>query len=968
MLALAAPASAALGISSFGVTPSAPTAAGHQNLTLATTFSGASDKVDSLTFHLPPGLVGNPRAVPTCSEANFQADLCSASTQVGTVSVNTTALGLTLDAPGKVYNLVPHAGEPARLGTWVQPIDTGIPLTILAGSHVEAAVSVRPGDYGLDTTIAHLPQELNILGGLINQPIQVNALTFTLTGAPGGHNFLTFPSSCQQATVGVDVTSNGHAAPSASDTIAPTGCGSVPFAPGLSVGLETTRADSPSGYTATLSVPDGDSTVRRAAVVLPKGTVLSPQSAEGMEACTDTQLGVGSAAPAACPADSQLGTTEIVTPLIDHPLIGKVFLGQPTPTQLLRLFVDIEDAASGLKIKLPGVSTPDPATGQLTTVFDNLPQVPFTSFALAFRGGAKAILSNPQDCGTHTATAQLSPWSGNAAATPSDSFSISDDGAGAPCPAKRPFAPAVSDAAGTTQANADPGSLAITVNRSDRNQRLRSVRFSLPPGLLGRVAGVALCPEADAASGNCPAGTRAGTVTATVGTGPSPATLSGPVYMGGPYKGGLLSLIAALPAKVGPLDLGTTVLRSAVSLRPGDAGLDVVSDDLPPFVNGIPVDIRSLTVDLNKPGVLLNPTDCSPLSIGGSFTSRLGDTATASAPFQATGCDKLPFAPTITAVAGGKGNTARGKHPMLRAIVQQPIEQARLASTTVVLPKTLGVTLGKQPCPAANADAGNCPASSQVGTATAATPLLPAPLSGPAYLIQVPGSPLPGVLVQLHGLTDLSLRGQVNISANGLVNQFNNIPDVPISRFDLHFSGGKTGALGTSTDMCRGAPQKLSASFVGHNGATSSRTTTVGVQGCKPIITVSLRHAKSARPKLLLSFREPAVSTAIKRLNVKLPPTLRGKRGARKGVHVVAGKRRLGRKSYALTGRTLTIKNLPKGTHVVKVGLSKGSIKPRKSLRQRAQNGKHPRLKFTINFTDSVGTKSVFGVKTKARP
>jgi hypothetical protein len=454
-----------------------------------------------------------------------------------------------------------------------------------------------------------------------------------------------------------------------------------------------------------------------------------------------------------------------------------------------------------------------------------------------------------------------------------------------------------------------------------------------------------------------------------VGTGPSPVTLSGPVYMGGPYKGGLLSLIAVLPAKVGPLDLGTTVLRSAVSLRSSDGGLDVSSDELPRFVQGIPVDVRSLTVNLNKPGVLLNPTDCSPLSIGGTLTSVLGDTVSASAPFQATGCDKLPFAPTITAVAGGQGNTARGKRPLLRAIVEQPIEQARLVSTTVTLPNSLGVALGKQVCPAAQADAGACPAASQVGTATASTPLLPLPLSGPVYLIQVPGNPLPGVLVQLHGLVDLSLRGRVSAAPGGaLVNRFDGIPDVPISRFELTFTGGKDGTLVTSRDLCRGAAQKLSASFIGHNGATFARTAPVGIQGCKPIITASLRHAGSTRPKLLMSFREPAVSTAISKLTLKLPASLRGKPHARTGVHVVAGKRRLGRTFFSLTARRLIIRGLPAGTHVLKVGLSQGAIKPRSSLRRRATSGRPPLLTFGIQSIDSAGTKSSFSLKTRAKP
>ena len=964
LLALASPAYADLGISSFSVTPASTQAAGHPDVTIDTVFSGVSDNLKSLALHLPAGLVGNPNAAAKCSQADFDADACPGNSVVGSVTNSVTALPLgllpvTLSLTDDVFNVAPSAGEPARLGIWVHtPLIGG---SVVDNVKLPVTVSVRPGDFGLDTAIVNIPNTLGsaLLGDV---PIQINSISLTLNGTASGGNFVTLPSSCSAATTRIDVGSYGGHAASAQSTFTPSGCpGAVAFNPGMSVALETTRTDTPSGYTVTLSVPNNNSTVRRAQVVLPQGTMLSPKSADGATACTDAQLGAGNAAPAACPASSQIGTTSIVTPLLGT-LAGKVFLGQPTPGHLLRLFVDIEQ--SGVKIKLPGDATPDPNTGRLTTVFDNLPQVPFTSFALAFRGGPAAILSNPADCGSHTAVAALTPWSGGAVKSPQDSFSTSFDGSGGACPAKPPFTPGVSDTAANTAAGGDPGSLAITVTRPDRDQRLLGVRFSLPPGLLGKVAGVTLCPEADAASGNCPTNTRAGTVTATVGTGPSPVTLSGPVYMGDPYKGGLLTRIAALPAKVGPLDLGTTVLRSAISLRPTDAGLDVVSDDLPRFVQGIPVDVRTLTVDLNKPGTLLNPTSCAAQTIGGTLTSVLGDLATATAPFQATACDRLPFAPKIIAVAGGKGNLRKGQRPLFRTIVEQPIEQARLASTTVTLPPALGVASGKVPCPVAQADAGTCPANSQVGTANATTPLLPGELKGPVYLIQQPGSPLPGVLVQLRGLVNLSLRGAVSIGSGGLSTTFNGIPDVPISHFELVFTGGKTGTLITSRDLCRGSGLTLKASFAGHNGVSRNSTAPVGIQGCTPTITVSVRHAASAKPAVLISFREPAVSSALSKLTLNLPPALRGARGGH--VTLVAGKRKLGRRSLRLGERTIVLQNLPAGTHVLKVGLSKGAIKLRKT-RQGTAAAPGSKLHFSLGAVDVAGTKTTYGVATRAR-
>jgi hypothetical protein len=85
-------------------------------------------------------------------------------------------------------------------------------------------------------------------------------------------------------------------------------------------------------------------------------------------------------------------------------------------------------------------------------------------------------------------------------------------------------------------------------------------------------------------------------------------------------------------------------------------------------------------------------------------------------------------------------------------------------------------------------------------------------------------------------------------------------------------------------------------------------------------------------------------------------------------VTVVAGKRKLGRRSFRLSGRTLVLQNLPAGTHVLKVGLSKGAIKPRKSLRQRTTGGKRPTLRFSLSAVDEAGTRTSYSVKTRAKP
>src|SRR5262249_50534702 len=143
----------------------------------------------------------------------------------------------------------------------------------------------------------------------------------------------------------------------------------------------------PSGATISVNVPDGgaihQSHVKKAQIALPVGTSLSPGVASGLAVCSDDQF-----AADACPAASQIGTVTFATPLLAQPLPGKVFFAMP-----YRLFVSA--AGSGVDVKLKGQVTLDQATGQITTVFDDLPQVPFTSFSLAFQGGPHAVLANP---------------------------------------------------------------------------------------------------------------------------------------------------------------------------------------------------------------------------------------------------------------------------------------------------------------------------------------------------------------------------------------------------------------------------------------------------------------------------------------------------------------------------------------------------------------------------------------------
>ncbi len=303
-----------------------------------------------------------------------------------------------------------------------------------------------------------------------------------------------------------------------------------------------------------------------------------------------------------CPAGSQVGTVSFVTPLLP-PLTGKVYFGDG-----FRLYI-VAVRQRRAWSSCPGDVKLDPATGQITTVFDNLPQVPFTSFALSFQGGPKAVLANPGACGEKEVTALLTPWSGGAAKTATATFTIDADGKGGACTAAA-FAPALQVASDSTAAGRPAGKVTLAISRPDGSQDLSRVTTELPPGLAGSLKGVPVCGDAAAAAGACPEASRVGSVSSLAGTGDAPVSLSGGVYLTGAYDGGFAGLAIVIPGKVGPVDLGTVIVRGSIALR-ADGGLTVRTTPLPRLIGGVPVSIRQLALSFDRPGFILNASSCS---------------------------------------------------------------------------------------------------------------------------------------------------------------------------------------------------------------------------------------------------------------------------------------------------------------------------------------------------------------------
>jgi hypothetical protein len=845
-----------------------------------------AENVKDLTFDVPPGIVGNAQALPKCSQERMdELGNCPVATQIGIDRIKAQFLINDSEFINPVYNLEPPAGVPAQFGI----------IVIASVAHIN--FSVRTGDdYGVTAklhslnSIAPLFESELILWGVPGDPSH-DAQRFETGRSPEPgfegrpipyqapvKTLLNNPTSCTgplvtrlNATSYQNPNTFSHAT---SEVPGMTGCENVPFTPSISVLPETTSADSPTGVDVDLHVPQNDNphglveaNLKDAAVTLPAGMTVNPSSANGLAACSPTQIELHGPAPAACPDASKVGLVEVETPLIDHPLKGGLYVAAQSDNpfgSLLALYLTVNDPKSGIVIKLAGKVSPDPVTGQLTATFDENPQLPFEDLKIHLYGGNRASLATPAACGSYATQASLTPWTAPASGPPvaaSSAFDLTSGAHGAPCAALG-FAPAFTAGTLGTQAGAfSPFSLTLT--RDDGEQRLGAVSVKMPAGLAGVLAGVPLCPEAQANAGSCPQASQIGHVMATAGVGGAPVTLpeagkpQDPVYLTGPYHGAPFGLSVVVPAEAGPFNLDENgkpiVVRSKIEVDSDTGQVSVVSDPLPTILQGIPTDIRALNVVVDREGFTFAPTDCNALSVAGSVSSTQGATAGVSSHYQATDCGRLAFKPKFTAGSVGKSTKANGASLSVKLVppAQGPrnalagsthAEEANIARVKVQLPKQLPSRLStlQKACLAAvfAANPASCPAGSVVGHAIARTPLLSSPLAGPAYFVSRGGEAFPQLVIVLQGEgVTVNLVGNTRIKSGITSSTFASVPDLPVSSFELSLPQGPNSALGANLpDSAKGSfcgqKMALATEFVGQNGVAIHQSTPIGLTGC----------------------------------------------------------------------------------------------------------------------------------------
>ena len=860
----------------------------------------------NLAIALPPGVIGDPHAVPQCTRQQFLSNLggegCPPDTQVGVDQVGIQPESGRGDFSPRipVYNMVPPPGVPAEFAFQAIGADVFVNAEVRSGS-----------DYGITGSVRNIVfkpvfNSLTFWGAPAEEVHKYERCGATTVeyeqgcGFPDGGQIpkplLTVPTSCEgppTAHLTAEGWKPGEPTLNASFTLQTstgtpigfTGCEHLSFNASLDIAPDTSYADTPAGMTVDVKVPQeglthagslAPSNIKGTTVTLPEGVAINPGQAAGLTACGPAEDGLTTEAekaegkedngPAHCPNASQVGTDEIETPLLSKALKGRVYLMQSNPPHL-KLLVAAE--GEGVFLKLVGNVNLNESTGRLTTTFENTPEFPFTDFKLSFSGGAQAALTTPTQCGTYTTTSDFTPWSTPLVEdlSPSSSFVVDHGTGGTACPPNSlPFTPSMIAGSTTDQAGGFT-SFSLLLQRADDQQRIGTLQFKTPEGLLGMISKVPLCPEVEANAGTCSSASQIGHTVVEAGPGPYPLVVPqpgqapAPIYLTGGYKGAPYGLSIVVPLHVGPFTLQTQVVRAKIEVNSLTTQLTITTDPLPTIIDGIPADLRAINAVIDRPGFMFNPTGCEPSSFSGTATSEQGAQASISTHFQMGSCRALTFKPNFKVSTSGK--TSRKDGASLDAKILYPAgslgdnqasSQSNVKMVKVDLPKQLPsrLTTLQKACPSVTFEANpaSCPEDSRVGSVTAITPVLPVQLTGPAYFVSYGGAKFPELVVVLQGYgVTVYLHGETFISKAGITSStFRNVPDVPITSFELKLPEGPFSALAANGNLCT-TKLVMPTAFTGQNGAVLKQSTPISVTGCTKHKAAKTKKSKKALGK-----------------------------------------------------------------------------------------------------------------------
>lgn len=700
-----------------------------------------------------------------------------------------------------------------------------------------------------------------------------------------------------------------------------TGCGTLDeeFDPSIGVEVEKHETNTPTGMTVHVHIPQESalsptglarSAVRDTTVTLPPGVLLNPSAANGLLACAEAEHegsgGIGftgnselDAEPSYtaptftpslseevgsfCPNASEVGEVHISTPDLREELVGGVYIAAQNANpfgSLFAIYLVAQEPTTKVTVKLAGEVHLNEQTGQITTVFRNTPDVSFENLTLTLFGGSRANLTTPPGCGTPASPTQASftPWAEEEgkpgvktpAVEEATGFDNTNEAEGGPgCGSSQPFTPSFAAGASNTQAAAY-SPFELTIAKPDADQALTGVSITLPPGMAAMISSITPCPEPAASEGTCATvdpNSEIGKATATVGLGGEPYTVKGGrVFFTGPYDGAPFGLSVTVPAEAGPFHFGEVVTRSTITVNPSTAQV-TINSPLPTMVTtseypggtGVPVQLKQIHVEVNRPDFEFNPTNCTRMEITGTLSGAGGASFPVKYPFQASECASLPFHPKLTATVGGHGSKAGGDGFNV-TVTSAGLGQANIAKVFLTIPKILPARLQptlQHACVAAvfEANPANCPEDSVIGMATIHTPVFKNPLTGPAYVISHAGASFPDVEFVLQGEgVEIILDGKTDIKKGVTYSRFESSPDAPFTTFETSLPAGPHSILAINTeeaadyDLC-GKDITMPTEIYAQNGDLLKQTTKLSTTGCSG--TLANKTSKPSRAQKL---------------------------------------------------------------------------------------------------------------------
>ena len=866
------------------------------------------DAPKDITVHVPAGVIANPHVVSECQPAQLQEFKCPSDSQVGLIVLRSW-LDSSEYFVAPLFRTTTAEGQAGRFA-FQAPLAVAVPEYLVVSARTGGDYGLDIKSTGINhlllleyfsTIFWGVPSEAthdalrwrpegvddfafacigsNPTAALLRG--ETPPLCFTVEGFEEAASKPSAASSLPELPFTSSPTTCAGALTSTIDSVAyddetdgaetswpgTTGCDLLSFNPSLSASPTTSETDSPSGLEIDLNVPQTQSAhtlspseIKATSLELPEGLTLNPNAADGKTSCSNAAANLTTDQAAECPEFAKIGTVSVDSSALPGPIPGALYLGDPMPGNRYRVVL----AASGFgtNVKFLGSVSPDPQTGRLVVSFQNLPQAPFQELRIHLFGSERGLLATPTQCGTYAVHTTFTPWASELSdQTATQFFKLESGPTGAPCPsATRPFNPTM-EASSIDNTAGVHAPFSLNLSRADGEQDFAGLSVKAPPGFSASLRGVSYCPEsaieklrqpsytglAEQASPACPESSQIGTAVAGAGSGTHPLYVDGKVYLAGPYHGAPLSLVIVTPAVSGPYDLGNVVVRSAIDVNPATAQVTAVTDPLPQILEGIPLRLRTIRVNLDRPDFALNPTNCEQFATNATVTGDEGTAVDESAPFQVANCRGLAFNPKLSLKLSG-GLQRRG-HPAIHAVLKANQGDANLHDVAVTLPKGEQLDNGHigAPCVKADFEAETCPASSAIGKVQVESPLLENPLEGTVYLRASKVHKLPDLVMDLKGQIDIELAGRVDAVHGRLRTTFESTPDVPVSSVSLNLVGGRKGLLVNEQSLC-GSPREATSRMVGQNGKAFTKRialeTTCGT--ASRAIGHGQRHSKKA--------------------------------------------------------------------------------------------------------------------------